>query len=181
MHKKISRFFVSAWLVTLLLTMLLTAAMAPAAEMDHSNMDHGAMDHNTMDQGTMDQGTMDQDAMDQDAMDQGAMDHSKMNHAEMNHSAMSHATMVHDAAPALATLSMMPASGKAREGGADGRYVMESTSALDSMAEQCAKASRGLIMLDNAAWSQCGGKPQGAASTSPGMAAGHEHAGHTMP
>jgi uncharacterized protein involved in copper resistance len=175
MHKKIARFFVSARLVALLLTisltMLLTATVASAAEMDHSNMDQGAMDHNTMDQGAMDQG----------AMDHSKMDHGEMNHGEMNHSTMSHATMVHDAPPALATLSVMPASGKAREGGADGRYVMESTSVLDSMAEQCAKASRGLIMLDNAGWSQCGGKPQGAASTSPGMAAGHEHAGHAMP
>jgi uncharacterized protein involved in copper resistance len=75
----------------------------------------------------------------------------EMDHSKMNHSAMSHATMVHDAPSALATLSVMPASGNSREGGADGRYVMESTSVLDSMAEQCAKASRGLIMLDNAA------------------------------
>ena len=68
-----------------------------------------------------------------------------------------------------------------RAGGADGRYVMESTSVLDTMAEQCAKATRGLVMLDNAAWVQCGGKPQGAASTSASLATGHEHAGHTMP
>lgn len=110
------------------------------------------------------------------------MDHSKMDHGAMDHTKMDHGTMA-QATPsaALANLSVMPASGKAREGGADGRYVMESTSVLDTMAEQCAKATRGLVMLDNTAWAQCGGKPQGAASTSASLATGHEHAGHTMP
>lgn len=113
-------------------------------------------------------------------------DHSKMDHGAMSHAAMDHETMAQDAPPvatatALEKLSVMPASGKAREGGADGRYVMESTSVFDTMAEQCAKASRGLVMLDNAAWAQCGGKPQGAAPSSASLDTGHEHAGHAMP
>lgn len=64
---------------------------------------------------------------------------------------------------ALQPLEAMPASGKAREGGYDGRYVMESTGHALSAAERCAQASRGLRMLDNASWADCGGKPQGAA------------------
>ena len=40
---------------------------------------------------------------------------------------------------------------------------MEPTSARYSLATRCAQASRGLIMLDNATWKRCGGKPEGAA------------------
>ena len=109
----------------------------------------------------------------------------EMDHSKMDHGAMSQASMAQYVSPpvttALEKLSVMPASGKAREGGADGRYVMESTSVFDSMAEQCAKASRGLVMLDNASWLQCGGKQQGAASTSAVVTGDHAHAGHSMP
>lgn len=68
---------------------------------------------------------------------------------------------------ALTKLDAIPASGKAREAGFDDRYVMEPTSARYDIATQCAHGSRGLIMLDNATWERCGGKPKGA-SKGPG-------------
>lgn len=136
------------------LSVLLTTVQA--AEMDHSKMDHGSMGH--------------------DQMTPEKMDHSKMGHAPVVRSK--------SAAPGvLVTLAKIPASGKAREGGADDRYVMESTSVFDNVADQCAKASRGLMMLDNATWAQCGGKPQGAAMTPVSMTVkkdSNEHAGHNM-
>jgi len=60
----------------------------------------------------------------------------------------------------LKVLSRMPDSGKAREAGSDGRYAMEPTSAPSKMANRCALASRGIIMLDNRSWKLCGGKPE---------------------
>lgn len=60
-------------------------------------------------------------------------------------------------------LEAMPASGKAREAGYDGRYIMDATGATDDMPGRCAQASRGLVMLDNAGWQRCGGKSEGAA------------------
>ena len=62
----------------------------------------------------------------------------------------------------LSRLPVMPTSGRAREAGSDGRYAMEPTSIRTSRSEKCAQATRGLIMLDNAAWKRCGGKPEGA-------------------
>jgi len=120
------------------------------------------------------------------------MDHSKMDHGQMDHEKMNHgkiesvpvASSKTSAPAALAILAEMPASGRAREGGSDGRYVMESISVSDSVAERCAKASRGLMMLDNATWAQCGGKPKGAAMTPAAMLSkkeSDEHAGHQMP
>lgn len=117
----------------------------------------------------------------------GEMDPNKMDHAQMNHGEMKHDDMMLNKKPdsrELAKLSKIPASGKAREGGADGRYVMESISVSDSLASQCAKASRGLMMLDNASWEKCGGKPEGAAVTPASMVGqkdASEHAGHHMP
>lgn len=61
----------------------------------------------------------------------------------------------------LTPLKKLPASGVAREAGYDGRYAMEATSNEDLLLEQCAKASRGLVMLDNSTWQKCGGKPDG--------------------
>jgi len=81
--------------------------------------------------------------------------------------------------PASGTLSRlpkMPESGAAREAGYDGRYAMEPTTALDDTATRCAKASRGLIMVDNATWAQCGGKPEGW-SKGPGKAKPMDHSG----
>jgi len=61
----------------------------------------------------------------------------------------------------LVILNTMPKSGKAREVGFDGKFVMESGSILDSDFTLCAKATRGLIMLDNAMLIKCGGRPAG--------------------
>ncbi|WP_126454554.1 hypothetical protein [Sulfuriflexus mobilis] len=63
----------------------------------------------------------------------------------------------------LQKLDKVPPSGRAREATSDDRYIMESTSALNDTATQCAHGSRGLVMVDNATWEKCGGKPQGAA------------------
>lgn len=92
------------------------------------------------------------------------MDHSQ--HMNMDHSSMQHApSEPMSKTPAqkgkLQRLSEMPASGKAREAGSDGRYAMEATSAIDDLQTKCAKASRGLVMVDNKTWEQCGGKPKG--------------------
>ena len=63
----------------------------------------------------------------------------------------------------LKILKTIPKSGKAREGGYDQRYAMEPTTIRTSLARRCALGSRGIIMLDNATWKRCGGKPKGAA------------------
>lgn len=62
----------------------------------------------------------------------------------------------------LKVLPRIPDSGKAREAGFDGRYAMEPTTMPSKMANRCALASRGIIMLDNRSWKSCGGKPKGA-------------------
>lgn len=61
----------------------------------------------------------------------------------------------------LKVLSKVPASGKAREAGFDGRYHMEPTTLPANMKNRCALGSRGIIMLDNETWKRCGGKPRG--------------------
>ena len=63
----------------------------------------------------------------------------------------------------LDVLSTMTKSGQSREAGYDGKYIMETTTVKDGVTIQCAKASRGLIMLDNKTWKKCGGKPAGGA------------------
>lgn len=144
----------------------LSTTVTHAAEMDHSAMDHGTMDHSAMDHTAMDHSAMDHDAMNDDNVGQG----------------------IKSAGETLEKVGVMPASGKAREAGADGRYLMEPTSVHDNLAAQCAKASRGLVMLDNVTWAKCGGKPKGATlqvnatmKNAQPMAEGHEHAGHHMP
>ncbi len=61
----------------------------------------------------------------------------------------------------LVILNAMPKSGRAREAGFDGKFIMESTSIQDSDFTLCAKATRGLIMLDNAMLKKCGGRATG--------------------
>ncbi len=63
----------------------------------------------------------------------------------------------------LKKLEVMSKSGVAREAGFDGKYAMETTTVKESLKTRCAKASRGLIMLDNKSWAKCGGKPKGLA------------------
>jgi len=79
----------------------------------------------------------------------------------------------------LVILNIMPKSGKAREAGFDGSHAMESTTLLDSDFTLCAKASRGLIMLDNAMLRKCGGRAQGW-SVGPGNAKKMDHSKHKM-
>ncbi len=88
------------------------------------------------------------------------MDHSKMGHG-MNGPKVAMQKAVKKGQ--LSRLPVMPASGRAREAGSDGRYAMEPTSIRTRWSEKCAQATRGLVMLDNAAWKRCGGKPKGAA------------------
>ena len=63
----------------------------------------------------------------------------------------------------LHKLNRISASGRSREATFDGRYNMESTSVDNDLKTRCAQGSRGLVMLDNATWEACGGKPEGAA------------------
>ena len=85
------------------------------------------------------------------------MDHSQ--HQGMDHS--QHMKAKPKVKGRLDVLTTMTKSGEAREAGYDGKYAMEPTTINDSMMTQCAKASRGLIMVDNKTWEKCGGKPQG--------------------
>jgi hypothetical protein len=113
-------------------------------------------------------------------MNNDMMDHSKMDHQSMGNKAPAD----NPDAAGLQSLPTMPASGKAREGGYDDRYVMESTDVANALPTRCAQASRGLVMMNNAEWSRCGGKPDGAAQASRSVVGKaktrNEHAGHNM-
>lgn len=99
---------------------------------------------------------------------------------EMDHS--QHQAMLAYTAPVhngeLVVLLKMPASGEGRESGYDGRYLMESSSADDTLAQQYAKGSRALGMLNNKTWVKCGGKPEGAA-LGPDTQPAQDHTGHS--
>jgi hypothetical protein len=140
--------------------LLLTGPLWAAESNPHEHM---SMDHSQ------------HQAMQPAAMPAGDKDHSTMDHSAMHHAAAA------TTAPALTPLTAMPASGQAREGGYDGRYVMEATDAAHSLQLRCAQASRGLVMLDNAGWEHCGARPTGAAQgqpASPPSATMEGHAGH---
>lgn len=99
--------------------------------------------------------------------------------SEMSHDMNGYATR--EAANAsLPPLATVPASGKARESGMDGRHVQEATGAGVSGSERCALAARGIVMLDNASWAACGGKTQGIPQTPAALAAppSHRHMMH---
>ena len=121
-----------------------------AAEMDHSGMDHSRMDHSKM---------------------------GKMGHG-MNGPKVAQPKAVKKVK--LNRLPAMPASGRSREAGYDGRYAMEPTSIRTRLSEQCAQASRGIVMLDNATWKRCGGKPKGAAMGPERKGSGGKMAHSTM-
>ena len=93
------------------------------------------------------------------------MDHSKMDHSKtgrgMKGPGMAQPKAVKKGR--LNQLSTMSTSGRSREAGYDSRYAMEPTSTRTRLSEKCAQATRGLVMLDNATWKRCGGKPKGAA------------------
>ena len=99
-----------------------------------------------------------------------AVDHSAMHHADDHQHDMAAtktnvetdtATVSNAHSNAIAKLKQIPDSGKSREAGFDGRYLMEAMSHTESIKQACALASRGLMMLDNDSWKQCGGKPEG--------------------
>lgn len=146
-------------LLLVLMFAIVFATTAQAAEVDHSQMNHVQMSHSKM--------------------DHGKMKHAQMDHSQMGHSKMKSAQSTEQSA--LEGLAAVPMSGRAREAGFDGRYSMEPTSVSDAGATQCAKASRGLVMLDNAGWAACGGKAMGiphSSATSVKPTSGH--AGHPM-
>ena len=58
----------------------------------------------------------------------------------------------------LQQLMTLPASGKAREAGFDGKMVMESTGEPRSNDTLCIQGSRGLVALDRETWKKCSGK-----------------------
>jgi hypothetical protein len=115
-------------------------------------------------------------------MDHSAMDHSEMNRSKMILDKSLTKTPKTQSKGALQKLTIMPTSGKAREGGYDDRYVMESTDVSSILQIRCAQASRGLVMMNNAEWSRCGGKPDGAAQASRSTIdmVANEHVGHNM-
>ena len=112
------------------------------------------------------------------------MDLSKMGHSPMMSDTSLTATSKIREKETLQKLSAIPASGKAREGGFDGRYVMESKDVSNPLPTRCAQASRGLVMMSNEEWSRCGGKPDGAVQASRSAAGKakvtNDHAGHNM-
>jgi hypothetical protein len=124
--------------------------------MQDSHMQHGTPEHPS---GASDHqnhaGMMEQDATEHNMHSQ----HDAMQQSDAEHHA--HSTNMAMESADLSRLQAMPSSGKSREAGFDGRYVMESTTAQASVATRCAQASRGLVMVDNATWAECGGKPQG--------------------
>lgn len=75
-------------------------------------------------------------------------------------------------------LDSVPESGKAREAGSDSSYMMETTTIKDNLSDLCAKASRGLIMLDNKTWDKCGGKSKGIPAETGKSQQQTDHSGH---
>lgn len=101
----------------------------------------------------------------------------EVDHSTMDHSAHKGYKPMKINKGRFEVLTTQPKSGKAREAGFDGRYAMESTSVSNPLAMRCAQASRGLLILDNATWARCGGKPNGVAE-SPGKTQQVDHSGH---
>ncbi len=152
-----------------------TGAIAAEMEMDHSKMNMGSKKSSGMKcGGGMDMGKKKKSSMSMGKMKEGmkcgGMSGSKMNYKK---AATASANMK------LKRLSALPASGKGREAGFDGKYAMEATSSKDTLATQCAKATRGIVMVDNATWARCGGKPKGW-SSGPGNAKKMDHSKHQM-
>lgn len=150
--------------VTIIFSMLvLSVSISYAAEMDHSQ--HMDMDNSNMEQNQ--------------SINMDHSQHMNMDHSNMQHTPGEPKKTLPVKQGQLQRLSEMPASGKAREAGSDGRYAMEATSVNDDMQTRCAKATRGLVMVDNKTWAQCGGKPKGW-SEGPGNAAPMDHSQHMM-
>lgn len=112
-------------------------------------------------------------------MDHSTMDHSRMDYSGHNMHGPSVGNAKSTSKGKLKSLSAIPPSGQAREAGSDGRYAMESTTVHSPLDVKCAQATRGIIMLDNATWKRCGGKPAGASmGVEKAMGDGHQHMQH---
>jgi len=143
--------------------LVFSVSIGYAAEMDHSQ--HMDMDNSNMEQNQ--------------SINMDHSQHMNMDHSNMQHTPSEPMKILPVKQGQLQRLSEMPASGKAREAGSDGRYAMEATSVNDDMQTKCAKATRGLVMVDNKTWAQCGGKPKGW-SEGLGNAAPMDHSQHMM-
>ncbi|NOX42304.1 MAG: hypothetical protein GXP19_01000 [Gammaproteobacteria bacterium] len=106
------------------------------------------------------------------SMDHTGMDHSTMTSSQTKENTMQHNMKEHDGMPAqlqskaadkvaadMSVLKMFPASGKAREAGFDGSYIMKQTTVESNIETQCVMASRGIIMLDRDSWKKCAVQP----------------------
>ena len=107
------------------------------------------------------------------------MDHSQMGHSQESSAMQTESTVMPYAnsgneRKALTMLDAAPASGKAREVGFDNSYNMKQTTTIASLAEKCALASRGIIMLGRASWKQCGVKVK----ELPKSSSMQQHSGH---
>jgi len=162
-------------LFALLLLVMNVTLQAEEMKMDHSK--HESMSTGSKQMGTTPKGVMQHESMDHDTKKHETMNHETMSHGQMKHEhdnvdKMSqhkghHVTPGSDegklmpSQSKLSVLEVIPVSGKVREGGYDDRYFMESTSAYDAIKDQCAKASRGLVILDRKSWDKCSVKTRG--------------------
>lgn len=68
---------------------------------------------------------------------------------------MQHGMSHHDTVVVAESMQGVPPSGTAREAGYEGRYGFISTMENEPLQSQCARAERGLIMIDRKTWQQC--------------------------
>lgn len=119
------------------------------------------------------------------SVDAGHVKDAGDHHDELSqeHAGISHnhnGTDSHDEKSILSRLDSIPASGKSREAGFDGRYVMEPTGQDDSSLSQCLKADRGLVMIDSVTKLKCAGKASGQSMEVTGESAKMDHGAHSQ-
>ncbi|MFV2055668.1 MAG: hypothetical protein ACC707_04335 [Thiohalomonadales bacterium] len=194
---------------TMILSLLFFySGMSAAADMQDQGMDHSSMSMDKQKDSTMDHKMKDGKPMSDSTMSHDKSSDMKSDHHDKNESMQQHDSkqamekgshemhnsmsdmkgMHHDmkkdakkSSNSLVTLKTLPASGVSREGGYDGRYAMEATTVTEPLSDRCAKASRGIVMLDNKTWEKCGGKPDGLAKGTTGGSNSMEMMGHDMP
>lgn len=175
-------------LFSILVISLLAATYVNAAEMDHGQK-HGEQHHPSM---TPDKPAMGNKHHDMEHDMSQSMEHQGMRDKDSGHSVIHGEAEQHSghsmesyktpaqSSSALKPLTKVPPSGKAREAGFDGTYTMEDTSVDHSLARRCALASRGLVMLDKASWSQCGNKSKETPDKMPASTPSGMHDQHLM-
>lgn len=143
----------STFTTKLLVLMMLTGfvpVMVNAEQMKNSSsMDHSEMDQSVMDHSNMDHSTMSSTGMKQDTMQPGMKGHEGMS-SSMNMPADNAGI-----ASSTPVMKMFPASGKVREAGFEGNYLMKQTTVESNIETKCALASRGIVMLDREGWKKC--------------------------